>query len=278
MAGYARNPEDRSIVQAQLTYLVNTGRKPVVYPSEAGGRSEQQTGKYADHRVTIRNGRENRDPFSLDREGFVLMESETRVRDFYSDRELRAVYDTEIEQLVKSVTGAVKVTVFDHTRRAAAAATRGQKKVREPVRTVHSDYTERSATRRIRDFLPSSEAEQRLERRFAIVNVWRPIIGPVQTSPLAVCDAQSIAARDLVVTERRARDRVGELYHISFNPDHRWYYFPDMQSNEALVIKTYDSAVDGTARFTAHTSFDDPASPPDAMSRESIESRCFVFF
>ena len=156
--GYAKNSEGRSIVQAQLTYLVNTGRKPVVYPSEAGGRSERQTGTYSDHPVTIRNGRENRDSFSLDREGFVLMESETRVRDFYSDRELRAVYDIEIEQLLLSITGAAKVTVFDHTRRAAATATRGQKKVREPVRTVHSDYTERSAIRRIRDFLPASEA------------------------------------------------------------------------------------------------------------------------
>ncbi len=277
MTGRAENTEYPSTVEAALTYLVNTGEKPVVYPSEAGGRSERQTGKYSDYRVTIRNGRDSRDPFSLDQEGFVLIESETRVRNFYNDQELRAVYDTEIEQLVKSVTGAAKVIVFDHTRRANAAATRGQKKVREPVRTVHSDYTERSATRRIRDLLPSSEAEQRLQNRFAIINIWRPIVGPVRTAPLAVCDAQSIAAGDLVATERRARDRVGELYHVSFNPNHRWYYFPDMQPDEVLAIKTYDSAVDGTARFTAHTSFDNPTVRSGATSRESIESRSFVF-
>ena len=73
-------------------------------------------------------------------------------------------------------------------------------------------------------------------------------------------------------------DRVGEIYHITYNPDHHWFYFPHMQTNEALVFKTYDSATDGRARWTAHAAFDDPTSEPDAPDRESIEVRTLAFF
>ncbi|MFQ6024433.1 MAG: CmcJ/NvfI family oxidoreductase [Acidiferrobacterales bacterium] len=273
-----KHRETHPFVEASLTYLVDTGEKPVIYPSEAGGRSEQRTGQYANHRVAIHNGRPDANRFALDREGFLLTEHETRVQDFYDEEELRAVYDREVEHLVKDLARATKVVVFDHTRRAAAAATRDRRAVREPARMVHNDYTERSAPRRLRDLLPAAEAEQRLKRRFAIINIWRPIGDPVQTAPLAVCDAQSLARCDLVVTERRARNRIGEIYQIAFNPDHRWFYFPYMQRNEALVFKCYDSARDGRARFAPHTAFDDPTSPPGAAARESVESRSFVFF
>ena len=74
------------------------------------------------------------------------------------------------------------------------------------------------------------------------------------------------------------RDRVGETYSFTYNPKHRWFYFPQMQRNEALLLKCYDSKEDGRARFTAHTSFEDPTSPPDAPPRESIEVRALIFF
>ncbi|MDH3670383.1 MAG: methyltransferase [Gammaproteobacteria bacterium] len=270
--------EAHSYVEASLTYCVDTGEKPVIYPSEAGGRSERCVGQYANHTVALHNGRFHAEPLSLDREGFLLSKHETRVQDFYDEEEVRTVYESEIERLIKELSGATKVVVFDHTRRADAAATREQKIVREPARMAHSDYTERSAPQRIRDLLPAPEAEQRLKGRFAIINIWRPMRDPVQTVPLAVCDARTIAERDLVVTQRRARDRIGEIYQIAFNPDHCWFYFPYMQRNEALVFKCFDSAVDGRARFAPHTAFDDPTSPPDAPARESIEARTIAFF
>jgi hypothetical protein len=117
-----------------------------------------------------------------------------------------------------------------------------------------------------------------LRRRFAIVNVWRSIRGTVRSAPLALCDASSIAAEDLVPVTRQARDRIGEIQQAVYNPSHRWYYFPEMQPDEALLIKTYDAATDGRARFTLHTSFDDPTAAADAEPRESLETRCFAFF
>jgi hypothetical protein len=179
--------------------------------------------------------------------------------------------------LVKAESGASRVVVFDHTLRTADDAVREALKIREVVRRVHNDYTEWSGPQRVRDVLPD-EAEDLLKRRFAVIQVWRPIRLPVETFPLAICDAVSLAPEDLVISERRYPNRIGQTYAITYNPAHRWYTFPRMRRDEALIFKVYDSLTDGRARWTAHTAFDDPTSPPDAKPRESIEIRTLAFF
>ncbi len=145
------------------------------------------------------------------------------------------------------------------------------------LRRVHNDYTEWSGPQRVRDLLPD-EADDLLRRRFAIVQVWRPIRHPVESFPLAICDARSISPDDFLVSERRYPNRIGQTYAITYNPEHHWYYLPRMQREEALVFKVYDSAKDGRARWSAHTAFEDPTSPPNARPRESIEIRTLAFF
>lgn len=277
MARPGEHEQSLDFVEASLNYLIDTGEKPATYSTSPGTTPIQHMGRYEGRTVTIHNGRLILDRLSLDRQGFVFINHETNVSDFYDEGELRSVYYPECERVVKELTGASKVLIFDHTLRAEDDATREEKKVREPVRRVHNDYTEWSAPKRVRDLLPA-EAEALLQHRFAVIQVWRSIRNPVQTAPLAIADARSIAPKDLIATERRYPDRVGETYHLTFNPGHCWFYFPNMQRNEALVFKTYDSEKDGRARFTAHASFDDPTSPPDAPARESIEVRTLVFF
>ena len=215
--------------------------------------------------------------FSLDTNGFVLTEHETAVKDFYDPEEVKSVYYPEVERLIKRVTGAERVVVFDHIVRNPVLAERGEKGARSPAKVVHNDYSLESAPRRVRDHLPE-EAERLLKNRFAEINVWRAIRGPIESSPLALCDARSLGAEDIVPTDLVYRDRVGETLGFLFNPNHRWYYFPQMQRNEAILLKCYDSRDDGRARFTAHTSFEDPSSPPNAAPRESIEVRALVFW
>jgi hypothetical protein len=154
---------------------------------------------------------------------------------------------------------------------------REAKQISGPVRNAHNDYTEWSGPQRVRDLLPD-EADELLTRRFAVVQVWRPIRHPVEREPLAIADARSIGTKELFPSSRVYPDRVGEVYHCGYNPEHRWYYFPKMQRDEAIVFKTFDSAKDGRARWTAHSAFDDPTSPPDAPPRESIEMRTLAFF
>jgi len=122
------------------------------------------------------------------------------------------------------------------------------------------------------------EAEALLSRRFAIVNVWRPIRGPLRDWPLAICDTQSVSGDDWVATDLVHRDRLGETYLLTYRPSHRWFYVPEMRVDEALLLKCYDSAEDGRARFVPHTSFMDPTAPADVLPRASIELRTFVFF
>jgi hypothetical protein len=265
------------VIYAGLTYLAAATPKPVNYAYEPPAGTPRRSGKYIQQSVVIRNGREVLDELSLDSNGFVLTKHETAVKDFYDPEEVKSAYYPEVERLIKRETGAERVVVFDHIVRNPVLAARGEKGARPSATIVHNDYSLKSAPRRVRDLLPE-EADRLLNNRFAEINVWRAIRGPIESSPLALCDARSLGAEDIVPTDLRYRDRSGEILGFLYNPRHRWYYFPHMERNEAILLKCYDSKDDGRARFTAHTSFDDPSSPPNAAPRESIEVRALVFW
>jgi hypothetical protein len=264
-------------ITAELCYAIDTGEKPVNETFGPNNIRRRSTGQKERRAVEIRNGRPLAGRFSLDGNGFEFVRHPTRVVDFFDADELRTVYYPEVEQLIKDVSGAARVVVFDHTLRSGDAAEREARLVREPVLSVHNDYTEWSGPQRVRELLPD-EAEQLLAHRFAIIQVWRAIDRPIRANPLAIADAGSLAPADLIAAERRYPHRVGETYQVRYSPAHRWFYFPEMRRDEALVFKVYDSQRDGRARFTAHTSFVDPTSPPDAPPRQSIEARTLAFF
>lgn len=264
------------MIEATLGYLIDTGETPVTQTYGPGGRLRRRSGGREDpRRVCIEDGRGVR--LSLDQQGFVLADAPTQMVDFWDENELRRVYYPETEALVRQVAGASRAVVFDHTLRSGEAATQEGRHAREPVQVVHNDYTEWSGPERLRVALPN-EAESLLQKRFAIVQVWRPMRGPVLANPLALCDASTLARDDLIRAERRHLDRVGEIYQVAFNPEHRWLYFPRMQRSEAIVFVVYDSDRARSARFTAHSSFTDPTTPPDAPARESLELRLLAFF
>ena len=278
MSRAERVQESAPAFEALLNYLADSTETPESYGGVSQSVADQQRkGKYIEHRMPIYNGRAIADQLSLEREGFILVKHETRMKDFYDEDEVRSVYYNETEELVKQTAGAKRVLVFDHTLRSADSATREEKNISGPVRNAHNDYTEWSGPQRVRDLLPN-QAEELLKSRFAVVQTWRPINKPVQREPLAIADARSIGTRELIPSARIYPDRRGEVYHSTFNPEHRWYYFPNMQRNEAMVFKTFDSMKDGRARWTAHCAFDDPTAPPDAPPRESIEMRTIAFF
>jgi hypothetical protein len=264
-------------IEATVNYINNNGEKLFTYTGGPGSLDVRTGGAVDPRQVTIRNARLATDRFALEREGFRFVRHDTKVGDFFNGDEIARVYYPEMEALVKAEIGASRVVVFDHTLRTADDALRESKKIREVVRRAHNDYTEWSGPQRVRDLLPD-EADELLKRRFAIVQVWRPIRHPVETHPLAICDARSIAFEDFVISERRYPDRIGQTYAITYNPKHSWYWLPHMRRDEALVFKVYDSLKDGRARWSAHTAFDDPTSPPNARPRESIEIRTLAFF
>ncbi|MBD1843434.1 methyltransferase [Cyanobacteria bacterium FACHB-63] len=273
--------QDLPYVNASLNYLIPMSEKPVYYIEETPPGQPQHSGSFEPRQVLIRDARSIVQKLSLDQEGFALINHQSIIQNFYDDEEVRRVYYPEAEKLLTELTGAVKVIVFDHNVRDAKRAQRKEDNAKEPVKRVHNDFTARSGYSRARLELAVQGIEnidELLEHRFSVVNVWRPIASPVQESPIAVCDAQSIAFTDLVPLDLVYRDRVGETYAITYNSAHRWFYFPQQKSDEALLIKCFDSAADGRARFAAHSAFDDPTSSPDAPPRESIELRTLIFY
>jgi hypothetical protein len=240
--------------------------------------------------------------------------------DFLNHAQVVKQYYPQCVEVVRAFTGG-QVFAFDHNVRSAVGKQSkkriaGGQQVQGPALIVHGDYTLTSAPQRLRDLtkpprtndtlrgiLQEGQALIRAEQaasvladkgRFAIINVWRNIAPePVYTNPMALCDAQTVRPEDLVVFEIQYQERIGENYFAKYSSGHRWYYYPQITRDEALLIKQWDSAgpmarsqganadasdPQAPCTFSFHTAFEDPATPPDAPDRWSIETRCFVLY
>ena len=268
---------DSGYVLATLNYTRGGAPKPVVYMYEQPVGVPAIEERKEPHQVAIHSARPLIETLSLDLQGFELTHGTTAVRDFDDADELKRVYDQEVADLVLASTGAKRALVFDHTVR-RISGDNSSATTRAPVHVVHNDYTNWSGPQRVRDLLPEGEAEGALKRRFAIINVWRSINGPVVDTPLAFADARTVAEADWIATDLKYPDRTGEVYRVAFNPEHRWFYVPNLQPDEILLLKTFDSATDGRARYMPHTAFADPATVPGTEKRQSIESRVLAFW
>lgn len=262
----------RQTTTAELHYLKRGTEKPARYVMEPPPGVPAWNGIDDPRQVTIEDARGREAEFSLDLSGFALIKAPSQVRNFYDPDEIKSVYYPEVERLLRETLGATRAVVFDHNVRNA-----GRDGFAPPSRRVHNDHTVNSAPRRVRDHVPA-EAEELLKHRFGIVNVWRPIRGPVLDSPLALCDARSFTDDDLIASDLVYPHVRGETSSVEFKPGHRWYYFSEQQPDEVILIRVHDSADDGRARLSFHTSFENPLAPADAPPRESIEARALVFF
>ena len=287
------------MVNATLNYIIPPDDRPRNYMCDPPEGTPWRNYEITKVRAAVEDGRELAEEPTLDTAGIALVRHRTQVADLYDSPTIREHYYCEMEQLVKRMTGAVRVHAFDHNLRSTNGVAQasvvsddmdpnnrprlaqegedpGRLNLQTPVWYTHNDFTLASGPERLREELPD-EAETLLERRFSIVNVWKPIRGPVQDVPLAVLDGRSLDKGDLVASDLVYSDRVGEVYALAFNPRHHWIYYSQMQADEALLFKCYDSDPEHM-RFTAHSAFDDPSCPEGALPRESIEVRTLVFF
>ena len=273
-------------VEALLAYLVPTqGRAAhLIYPPNSVRKLVRPPQVH--HAMSVTDCRGLVPAPRVDVAGFELLHAPSGVPDFYDDAAVRQAYYPEVVALLQRVLGAIDVVVFDHNQRSAVRAAQGQSGVRTPVDAAHNDYTPASGPRRAQEILAAAGRPAYAGHRLALINVWRPIIGPVQDVPLAVCDARSAQPADFVATDIHhfGEDDLeqprhsGEIYSVQYNPVHRWYYVRDMQPTEVLLLKNWDSATDGRASYTPHTGFQNPEAPADARPRESIEVRTLVVY
>jgi hypothetical protein len=266
-------------VEAALTFIRPSATKPVFHSSAITGGAPKVFFDTERHAMLIQDVRPLASELSLDHEGFELRRHRTAALDLYDDATVENVYYPEIEALLRGVTGASRVIIFDATRRSDGGAGASNPDGRRgPATRVHVDYTEKSGPQRLKDLVGEAEALRLLASgaRIIQINVWRPIRGPVARSPLALADASSVRPEDLIATDQVFPNRVGEIYHLAYNPSQRWYYAPAMTPDEVILIKGWDSLNDGRARFTPHSAFDLPDTPADAPARESLEVRTLV--
>ena len=287
-------------------------------------------------RVLIRDGRRASKPHTLDAHGFALLADAKALHpNYYDETAVVNGYYEDCESLLAKQTGAKLVVAFDHNVRCDAAKATGRRlrngnRVEGAAALVHNDYTAASAKRRLSMLSePPSRAlkaelvtklhdkpplerhvvEEALDgkRRFAFVNVWRPIVGPVTQWPLALLDARTVSQEDVHptilniydnspggqsgnVAERgqdeselkvhdldgnKLRYRIGEVLQPLPDPQHSWHVFPEFDVDECLLLKIFDSRRDGRTRFNAHCAVFDELGDPSAH-RQSIEVRCLV--
>ena len=266
-------------VVASLTFIVPQDAKPVFHSTALTGGTQRLFFETESIAVRIADMRPLTDDLSIDREGFELLCHRTAVADLYDDDAIENLYYPEIEALLNARFDADRTVVFDATRRSdGAEGAPNPDGLRGPALRVHVDYTVKSGPQRIADILGEDEAERLTEdgARIVQVNVWRPISGPVRRSPLALADASSVGAGELIATDQVFPDRIGEIYQLAHAPTQRWYYAPEITPDEVLLIKGWDSIDDGRARFTPHGAFSFAETPADAPPRESIEVRALV--
>lgn len=269
-------------ITADFSYLQPMQEKPRTYLHQPPAGIERENARYASHACRVNDARQVRDT-GLDVEGFRLLAERSEVADFLDWHEVRETYYRECADIVRRLTGARVAIVFDHLvrarepgRPALGFGREGDGNKPAAVGRVHNDYTDASGRRRLGVQCPGMDGMS-WEGRFAILNLWRPLVSEVLDTPLGICDARSVSQDDLVASDIHYKDRSGEIYLATHSPQHRWYYYPKMTRDEVLVFKSFDSAQD-VARFTPHAAFDEPEIPPDAPLRRSIELRVLVIY
>ena len=264
-------------IRASLAYAAPDGDKYYYELATPGTEGRNRGGGSAKHEMAVFDARTWPEAISLDVHGFELRSSPLPPIDFLDAACVKRLYYPVMANLAQRCTGADRIHIFDHTVRHGDPEVRRRSGLKPPARGVHNDYTHWSARKRVRDLLPD-EADELLDRRFAIIQAWRPIGRPIESDPIAIADARTVAADDLVPVPRTAPGRVGETWRGLHSPRHRFFYYPFMAPDEVLLFKVYDSATDGRARYTFHTAFELSDPPPDAAPRHSCEMRLFAFY
>lgn len=269
----------RGDVTAVLTFFVSPEDGSVPYnmvEKQPEGTPQHNYGT-ADHEVTIHDIRGEEASYTLDKDAFAIVQNVVSMgeTEFVDDKHIEEHYYPEAEKvLLDNIPGANRIVIFDHT-------VRGPNAKRRPVNRTHIDQIAESAKLRVLNHLPD-EAEKLLQGRYRIVNVWRPLNGPVLSQPLAYASSYSVPDEDLVPVEHRYPNRVGYTASVKYSPQQKWNYLSGMKNDERILLECFDSAAfkEGSGvqgGRVPHSSFVDPRTPEGAPDRESIEVRALVF-
>lgn len=259
-------------VHAKLSFVTPDTEHPK-FIMQVGSTPAKRKGEWHDCDVSIRDARSLGERRNVDTHGFELMTGAFTQADEQNAASLKN-YLQEVEELLLKRFPASKVHLIDHTFRSSAP----RNGLKPTAGHVHNDYSLTSIRAHLEKLLGKRAAKLALRHGVAQVNVWHPLVPVVRVAPLAVVDGASLSPSDLVPAEIIYPDRVGEILQLRHQPEHRWYYYPDMTDNEVLLIKGYDSREDGQVKFAPHSAFDHPDTHEIDTPRKSIEVRALIEF
>ncbi len=265
-------------VKGSISYIKNMAVRPRFYAND----HSKDVLDLDPRTVEIEDARSWPTPPDLDREGFMLTRHASAVKNFRDAAEVAAVHPAEIEKLLLEVTGADRVVVGGSgvLRFGESSPDAGRLNNSYPARFIHIDCSDKTAA----EFAERSRPKDvdRKVLRSCAYNVWRVLSPPPQDIPLAICDARSFGPEDLVESDSIFDVTDGpewsfESWLVKFNPRHRWVYFSNMDSGDALIFKTNDSDR-SKAHNVPHSAFDDPSCPKGVPTRSSIEMRATAYW
>ncbi|KAI1456284.1 hypothetical protein F4805DRAFT_233817 [Annulohypoxylon moriforme] len=139
------------------------------------------------------------------------------------------------------------------------------------------DFSVDEGERMLRVMYPD-QGEEIIKGGWKVVNIWRPLRGPLNDWPLAICDSRTVNHEtdtmpgDIVFTKWAT-----ENLQVHHSDKQKWYYLPDQTADEVLIFKSAESSPD-KCQAVPHGSFYNPHVSEEEPARESIDCRFFVLY
>ena len=232
------------------------------------------------HRIEVHNGRLLEPPATVDTHGFQLVRWPTQVDLLDNEAVIESFYQ-ECRELIKHVRGCWDVRGGMHEYRNGFGGEKGPRGAKSTPNGsggaygmgIHSDMCA-AIERRFDRIVPD-------QRHFESLNVWRSTDTqhPVLMMPLAVCDMNSVSPDDIVFGDGMNTSNIKQYtkvvdQRLIHSPRQRWYFFPEMEPDEVLVFRQYDTRQEElNMRTVFHQAVVDPTSRENAPLRSSIEVR-----
>ena len=265
-------------IEAEITFIKKQSEKPYYDSSAITGLVPKLYFKVEKRKIKIFDARKIKKN-KFEKSGFEICNFKSRFDGKNLSNNLNE-YKKEINNFLLSRFNYVESYIFDFTRRSNSK--KGAENVdgrRQPAERAHVDYTKSSGKKRAIDVIGKKRFCEITNSNLRIIqlNLWKPLCKVVLSSPLAFALSDTIAEKDLIATDQRFPNRVGEIYHLAYNDKQKWYWVPEMREDEILLLKGWDSYVNSKqARNTPHTSFNLNNQNTKRYPRESIEARIFL--
>ncbi|KAG9230911.1 hypothetical protein BJ875DRAFT_407957 [Amylocarpus encephaloides] len=288
--GIQSSPTPAKHPRATMSFLEpwDAGKGAPFFRSSPDEGFEGTNFKWEEKTVTVRNARDQIEQFTLDKNGFCFVnDDELSLELIHALRVgkkevVRELYYPKVERLMKTLTGASRVIIFDHTVRKRDPSMNKEDNPNgkeQPATVVHCDQSAKGALRRVKQNISENDdINEIVDAGVQMINVWRPLIGPIVDWPLAMMDYRSLSSSDVHPCDlwRHQFEEKGQTVTFTHNENQKWYYLDRHRTNEVSLIKIWDSRREGIANMCAHVAFEHPDTPCDTTPRESVEVRCIV--